>query len=64
MFHLAQPWLKPDPGKSSRAMAGEDQGASPEAKVKTKEPPAETMDDLAMETKRTGSPWLSMVHLG
>jgi len=34
-------------------MAGEDQGASPEAKVKTKEPPAETMDDLAMETKRT-----------
>jgi hypothetical protein len=48
------------------AMAGEDQGASPEAKVKTKEPPAETMDDLAMETKRTekkgeglGSQWFT-----
>ena len=49
-------------------MAGEDQGASPEAKVKTKEPPAETMDDLAMETKRTekkgeglGSQWFTWV---
>lgn len=34
-------------------MAGEEVQTSPEAKVKTKEPPAETMDDLAMETKRT-----------
>ena len=46
------------------AMAGEDQGASPEAKVKTKEPPAETMDDLAMETKRTEKKVKGWVHNG
>ena len=45
-------------------MAGEDQGASPEAKVKTKEPPAETMDDLAMETKRTEKKVKGWVHNG
>ena len=68
MFHRAlQPWLKPDPGEEHPgpvAMAGEDQGASPEAKVKTKEPPAETMDDLAMETKRTEKKVKGWVHNG
>jgi len=34
-------------------MAGEGEASPPEAKVKTKDVPAETIDDLAVETKRT-----------